>query len=183
MFVVSGSNNTIRVLDIPPLSPLACGPAEHRAVPLHEVLYKEGAQVYCELSVLSAWAPLPLRKHRLASLIYWNRGGSGLMLVDFRDPHNLKIVENWQNKHNDETYGVHSGAFQAVEVHRIAIRAGRRFLSRLQRGPSGIEFRTIGYFRGKCEAKEFCLPVPLSETEWDQAEGDLSFTIRLLTTA
>ncbi|KAF8323061.1 hypothetical protein DL93DRAFT_2162259 [Clavulina sp. PMI_390] len=172
IFIVADSTNDILVVEIPALIPASEPLVAQPALVIAQMPFKQGSKLAGELAVLSSFIPLAKRPRSFASIVYWNREGvSGLVLMDYSDPLNMRVLNDWENSPNDSLYGIHSGALQTIDVDGIAIRAGRRFLSRLLKGPEGLEFRVLAYNRQAQHAAPWSLQVQDLDGDWDQAEA------------
>jgi hypothetical protein len=75
-----------------------------------------------------------------------------------------------------EDHGVHSAALHTVNIDGIAIRCGRRFLSRLVRKDGSLDFLVSAYINGQNLPAKVAFPVELLD-EWENAEAYDSCTI------
>lgn len=162
---------------MPQLSPTSGPTIDHSAGPTFHMSWKTEPKLYGELNILSSWKPPQYRGHQLSSIIYWDHDRSGLVILDYSDPSQVRAIHDWPSSPENSFYGVHSGTLQTVDIRGLAVRAGRRFLSHLQRGSHDLEFRLLAYMGNLAESKPCSIPVLVPDNEWDQAEAFDSCTI------
>lgn len=162
---------------MPELSSVFASRRSYLLYPKHILRWRDGDRISCESGVLSQFRPILLRQYQLLSIIHWTHTESGMILVDFSNPNELRISQDWVNGNNSELFGVHSGTLQTVEVRGIAVRAGRRYFARLQTSPYGLEVRVLAYSSsiGGCRASTYIVHPP--QGDWSDAEAYDSCTI------
>lgn len=177
IYVLDASENRILSADIPQLSSVLQPPLVSHASPREVLRWRDSPRIPCEIAILSQFQPYNRRQRQLLPITHWGNGGSGMILVDFSDPNEVRVAHDWVNDTDPEIFGVHSGAMQVVDVGGIAIRAGRRFIARLQVGPSGLEVRVLAHSQRSTVSRPSTYNVPLPHDDWDQAEAYDSCTI------
>lgn len=136
--------NMVSVHKIPPLLPTSENPVNHSEV-TKTIIWKHESKDSYELAVLASWKPLAFRKVLLAGLIHWGPEGSGLCVLNYTNPFDPQVAHSWANNSSSSEFGIHSAAIQTIDFDGIAVRSGRRFLSRIQRQGSHLEFRSLAY--------------------------------------
>lgn len=142
------------------------------SLPNSIVPWSDEARLSCELVVISSYKPLHLRQSIFCAIIYWSQNNmeSNLRVVDYgSDPSAPQIVYCGQASGSLEEPNIRFAAMETLEIRGIAFRIGRRYLSCLERGPGGLEFRVRAYQTASPTAifSRFVVPMPQS---WSQAE-------------